>query len=691
MNLKSSGQLTLTASVILFIGCHSAPLKSPVDPTSKINAQWLKDYKEAQVVKVTAPTRACELFKKLGDDSTFPARDVARLRAWETCEPALDFKREELPPYLRDLSLEIALGVASRTQNKAMELDLAVEKSKQKLPQSEKLKWNELALSRARELKDQIKIDALTKRQYTIAPRLNPDPKPSQWLGAAADMRTARKFEQAREVYEKILKSTEFTLEDKISAWKGIRLSYKNARQLDDHLRASEQTAAYLRKAEHLNPRSPALRNAAYDAEVYYGRALWTQGQADAARKVFEGIERRLKGRASLGEVYWILGRMAEERNQPAEVSRYMELAQKERIPDQELRDKILWYSAWNERRQKNLARSAEILSELQEKTQSDFTRVRALFWLGKAYGEMQKPEEAKNTLEKLIDLDSLGYYGLLAHRQLGVAISFKKTPPRPEADSAEKTLPLNILLAEWLTILDENAALENLLTQSADAYRKQKDQTDEGWTALFRLYAKGGLYTKMYETLSGLSADRRKSIVETHPELLFPQPWNDEVKMAALQFNVDEELIYGIMRQESAFDPRARSGADAFGLMQVLPEVAENIAFQKKIPYLHMDDLYQPKTNIPIGAAHIRELLDRHKNRFILAVASYNASEKAISNWMKTRYRGDSLEFIEEIPYEETRAYVRLVMRNLIFYSLLKSKSAAIEFPAWVLKLDAS
>ena len=304
----------------------------------------------------------------------------------------------------------------------------------------------------------------------------------------------------------------------------------------------------------------------------------------------------------------------------------------------------------------------------------------------------MGKPEEAKKVLERLIEIDSLGYYGLLAHRHLGLAISFRRAPLSPEAEiEASANLPLDITLAEWLAAIDEKQALENLLNQSALAYRKQKEQTNEGWTTLFKYYAKGGLYTKMYETLGSLPNDRRKSIVETHPELLFPQPFVEEVKMAALQFNVDEELIYGIMRQESAFDPRARSGADAFGLMQILPEIAENIAFQKKISYLHMDDLYIPKTNIPIGAAHIRELLDRHKNRFILAVASYNASEKAIMNWMKTRYRGDALEFIEEIPYEETRVYVRLVMRNLIFYSLLKSKSASIEFPAWVLKLDAS
>jgi soluble lytic murein transglycosylase len=55
----------------------------------------------------------------------------------------------------------------------------------------------------------------------------------------------------------------------------------------------------------------------------------------------------------------------------------------------------------------------------------------------------------------------------------------------------------------------------------------------------------------------------------------------------------------------------------------------------------------------------------------------------------MKSRFRGDPMEFIEDIPYEETRAYVRLVMRNLIFYNLLKSKSASIDFPNWVLKLE--
>ncbi|NJL25914.1 MAG: lytic transglycosylase domain-containing protein [Calothrix sp. SM1_5_4] len=245
--------------------------------------------------------------------------------------------------------------------------------------------------------------------------------------------------------------------------------------------------------------------------------------------------------------------------------------------------------------------------------------------------------------------------------------------------------------MAEWLNLLDEKEVLTALLDEASQAYKKANEQNDEGWVTIFRYYAKAGLYMKLYESISGLSPDRRKSVLQSHPELLFPQPWVDEVKTAALQFGVQEELIYAIMRQESAFDPRARSGADAFGLMQLLPEVAEAIAPANNIPYAQMEDLYQPQTNIPLGALHIKELLQRHKNQFILAVASYNASEKAIRNWMKTRFRGDALEFIEEIPYEETRVYVRLVMRNLIFYSLLKTKSASIEFPAWVLNLDAT
>lgn len=688
MVFSRTGRYCFASLVTLAIGCHSVPLKSPVDPHLEINSKWLKDYKEAQSSQTSDPKRSCDLFRALGADDAFPAKELAKLRAVEICEKS-SLDRESLPPYLQNIGLDIALKLASSSGDKAAEMDLAAEKSKQKLPQNEKLKWIELALQRAREINADKQTEVLLKRQYSIAPRLNPSPSERQFLAVANDLRMTRKFEQARQYYEKVITSPHFLLDDKISALKGIRLSYKNARQDDAHIKTSQRLVNYLHKAEKLNPKSSAVRAASYDAQTYYGRALWTLGRSEEARKVFLDIEKKMKNKISLAELYWLLGRMAEEKGHAEEVGRYMEMALKERLSNQELRDKILWYTAWNERRQKNLARSAEVLKDLEANTQSEFTRNRTLYWLGKTYSELNKPDDSRQTLEKLIQIDPLGYFGLLAQRDLGLNISFRRSSS--SAENGDPALPLDVTLAEWLALLDEKDALDELLSSAATAYRKQKTQTDEGWTALLRQYAKGGLYGKLYEVLSSLEPDRRKNISEAHPELLFPQPWTDDVKMAALQFNVDEELIYAIMRQESAFDPRARSGADAFGLMQVIPEIAEHTASSKKISYAHMDDLYEPKVNIPIGAAHLRELLDRHKGQFIPAVASYNASEKAISNWIRTRYRGDALEFIEEIPYEETRAYVRLVMRNMIFYRLLKSKSASIEFPAWVLKLDPS
>ena len=247
----------------------------------------------------------------------------------------------------------------------------------------------------------------------------------------------------------------------------------------------------------------------------------------------------------------------------------------------------------------------------------------------------------------------------------------------------------MDINVADWLSQLNEKEALTALLDESSQLYKKSQAQSDDGWVRIFQYYARGGLYMKLYEGLATLSPERRKSIFEHHPHLLFPQPWTEDTGKAGLQFGIEPELIYAIIRQESAFDPYARSVADAFGVMQLLPEVAEQLATKYAIPYSTMEDLFDPKTNIYLGAAHLKELFARHRGQFILAVASYNASESVIRNWMKTRFHGDAMEFIEDIPYEETRAYVRLVMRNLIFYSLLKSKNTTIDFPDWVLKLE--
>ena len=207
----------------------------------------------------------------------------------------------------------------------------------------------------------------------------------------------------------------------------------------------------------------------------------------------------------------------------------------------------------------------------------------------------------------------------------------------------------------------------------------------------LLKYDAHAGLYIKLYENLTQISVEQRNSILANNPELLFPRPFEDQVRQAAGELKVEPELIYAIMRQESAFNPKARSPADAFGLMQILPEIAQTLGKKYDIAFNRNEDLYDSGTNIRFGAALLREQLDKYHDQFILAVASYNANDQAIQNWMDMRFHGDALEFVEDIPYEETRGYVRLVMRNLVFYRLLASKDPAMPFPQWVLKLSAA
>lgn len=686
-----SGRFLLAVPIIVILGCHSPALKPPGAISERgPEGDWLKAYKLAREEQRTnAAEAACPRFQALAADAKFPARDLARLRAWETCGAKMpgQLDRTQMPLYLNSLALDVSLKLAAAQNDRAAEMELASEKARDRMPQAEKVKWLKLALTRANELGQADKVKEFTKRLYQVAPRLNPEPTEKEFLAVAADYRLARQFTKAHDYFERVIRSKSSKLDDKITALKGLRLATKNARNFDEHLAACRRVTEFLNKASRANPKNQSLRLAAFDAHTFEARALWTQGRTGEARDLLNRLEKAGRARVSLAEVYWLKARMAEEEKDFARVSLLLDKALSERTPDRVLRDKILWYAAWNERRQSKFNGAAERFANVIDTSSDEFLRLRAMFWQGRSLIDAKKEDAAKPILEKLITLDPLGYYGLLAHRQLGQEISFKAAAS--EALAPPKDLPVDLKLAEWLGALEERDALTPLLDLATKAYRKQSAQTEEGWVTLFKYYAKAGLFVKLYDALGTLDPEQRKLVLESHPELLFPRPWSEEVRTAALQFGVQEELIYAIMRQESAFDPQARSLADAFGLLQILPEVAERLGGAHKIDYHQMDDLYDPRTNIQLGAAHLKDLLHGHKDQFILAVAAYNANEKAIRNWMKTRFRGDPLEFIEEIPFEETRVYVRLVMRNLIFYSLFNSRTAAIEFPAWLLKLD--
>jgi soluble lytic murein transglycosylase len=162
---------------------------------------------------------------------------------------------------------------------------------------------------------------------------------------------------------------------------------------------------------------------------------------------------------------------------------------------------------------------------------------------------------------------------------------------------------------------------------------------------------------------------------------LLFPRAFEDKVNYYTKRLDLDPDLILAIIRQESVFNPRARSQVGARGLMQLMPATAvvevKKLSqgymplAQRKQLLTHSGDasqLFDAETNVAIGVHHASRLLQKYRNAIFL-LTSYNANPRATERWMQNIPSDDMLTFIERIPYAETKAYVKLVLRNYFYY----------------------
>jgi soluble lytic murein transglycosylase len=153
--------------------------------------------------------------------------------------------------------------------------------------------------------------------------------------------------------------------------------------------------------------------------------------------------------------------------------------------------------------------------------------------------------------------------------------------------------------------------------------------------------------------------------------ELLYPRPFRSEVNAAVELTRVDEPVLYGVLRQESLFRPDATSVAGALGVAQLGPSTAEITASRWQLPRPSRADLYDPETSIRLGAARLTTLLDKYGGQLPVALAAYNAGERAAERWLPEGPM-DSDVWIENIPYNETRAYVRRVLWHSLVFSWL-------------------
>ncbi len=219
--------------------------------------------------------------------------------------------------------------------------------------------------------------------------------------------------------------------------------------------------------------------------------------------------------------------------------------------------------------------------------------------------------------------------------------------------------------------------------------------KTAGGFLVRAQLWQSGGRPNRAIEDFAAAVDLEPKYINRTVLDETFPKKYESFVKAAQKEFSISKNLIWSIMRQESAFRETAVSPSNAYGLMQMLGSTAKETARWLRVKNFKVsDDVFDPKTNIRFGTHFISRMVGKYKGVIPLAVASYNVGPGNLDRWLRHRSDlkdwdkiGQSLDddiWMDELPWAETSFYVKAVMRNFLLYKIIHDKDDKLSSPPW-------
>ncbi len=308
----------------------------------------------------------------------------------------------------------------------------------------------------------------------------------------------------------------------------------------------------------------------------------------------------------------------------------------------------------------------------------------RARYWRARALEELGKREEALSLFEAVAA--DAGFYGLLARSQLKasapervarvlarLATPSEAAPGWPLDAGRMADEPHFRTGLELLRMGFRREALQELGAIDTRA------QGEGALLLLYRLFERTGSERQARSVARALVRVSLRGPTEAEARRLYalsyPQPFRPLVERHSRAAGVDPDLMQALMREESAFNPRARSATGALGLAQLMPRTAQEVARALGAPDLTEQSLLEPRHNIRLGAAYLGTLRKQFDGNLAFAVASYNAGPGAVLRWRR-RLAGLALdEWVEEIPVEETRNYVKRVLGSFATYQLLSAR----------------
>jgi soluble lytic murein transglycosylase len=342
------------------------------------------------------------------------------------------------------------------------------------------------------------------------------------------------------------------------------------------------------------------------------------------------------------------------------------------------------WKAAWLAYRMGKKDDAARLFDEQLSLYPASNEASAALYWRARLAEDHGDVAIARAYYQKLSENYRYYYYATLGRERL-TKVSLENTadPPllnklaAPAAPPKTWETPADNVRAQKAQLL-ANAALYDFAVRELQA----ASSGSPAWLAksVAGLYIDQGSYFHALETMKHAVPGYFSAEIGQLPrpvwETLFPRPYWDDLRRNCQRNNLDPYLMASLIRQESEFNPAAVSPKNAMGLMQLLPHVGKDLAKELKIRRFSQDELLTPGVNLELGTRYFKHVVDHYDGQVAYALAAYNAGEDRVADWRKNGDFKDVDEFVESIPFTETREYVQAILRNAVLYRLLYPKS---------------
>ena len=353
--------------------------------------------------------------------------------------------------------------------------------------------------------------------------------------------------------------------------------------------------------------------------------------------------------------------------------------------PDGDMHREALFTLAWDARGRGDHEAALGYFAKLAKKSDSgvpEGMHGRADYWQARSLQDLGRQEEAVQAYVHVVEQWPLGYHAQLALKRLH-ALDRKQCQRLQAWLKPEDEKPLLFPMTETMKQPGFAAALSllrigetDLAAQEFDAMglTRRRDKRQNLWLVA-ALYDAAGAYPEA----SGLARGRLSSFMNEAPKgealrrwrIAYPKAYAPLIEEAAAEAHVPAAYVRAVAREESAFDPEAVSSAHAYGLIQLIRPTAKEYAGQLGLPSTPAA-LKNPQTNLRIGSHYIEFLWNRYKDNPALVPAAYNAGHGAVERWLRAKPDMPLDEFLESIPFSETRRYSRRVLQTYGIYAFL-------------------